>query len=161
MAKIAIYPGSFDPLTMGHVNIIERGLHVFDKIVVAIAHNTAKKTVFTEAERIEHLRLVFKDNDRVSVDRFEGLLVHYAQKVGAGAVLRGIRTVSDYEYEFQMALANKRLYPEMETLFMMTDGAYSYLSSSIIKEIIRFGGSAEGMVPPAIADQLKRKLLGS
>ena len=161
MAKIAIYPGSFDPLTMGHVNIIERGLHVFDKIIVAIAHNTAKKTVFTEAERIEHLRLVFKDNDRVSVDRFEGLLVHYAQKVGAGAVLRGIRTVSDYEYEFQMALANKRLYPEMETLFMMTDGAYSYLSSSIIKEIIRFGGSAEGMVPPAIADQLKRKLLGS
>ncbi len=161
MAKIAIYPGSFDPLTMGHVNIIERGLHVFDKIIVAIAHNTAKKTVFTEAERLEHLQLVFKDNDRVTVDRFEGLLVHYAAKVGAGAVLRGIRTVSDYEYEFQMALANKRLYPEMETLFMMTDGAYSYLSSSIIKEIIRFGGSAEGMVPTAIVEQLKRKLLGS
>lgn len=160
MNKIAIYPGSFDPLTMGHVNIIERGLHVFDEVIVAIAHNTSKKTVFTEEERLEHLHLVFSANPRVKIDRFEGLLVDYARKTGAGSVLRGIRTVSDYEYEFQMALANKRLYPDMETIFMMTDGAYSYLSSTIIKEIIRFGGSAEGMVPPAIADLLKRKLAG-
>lgn len=158
MAKIAIYPGSFDPLTMGHANIIERGLNVFDEIIVAIAHNISKKTLFTEEERIEHLHTVFADNPRVKVDRFEGLLVHYAQRVGAHAVLRGIRTVSDYEFEYQMALANKRLYPEMETLFMMTDGAYSYLSSTIIKEIMRFGGSVDGMVPPLIAERLKKKL---
>lgn len=158
MATIAIYPGSFDPLTMGHVNIIERGLAVFDEIIVAIAHNISKKTLFTEAERLTHLRTVFGNNPRVKVDRFEGLLVHYAEKVGANAVLRGIRTVSDYEFEFQMALANKRLYPKMETLFMMTDGQYSYLSSTIIKEIIRFGGTVDGMVPPHIAEELKRKL---
>lgn len=158
MPTKAIYPGSFDPLTMGHVNIIERGLHVFDEVIVAIAHNISKKTLFTEDERIEHLTAVFGGNPRVKVDRFEGLLVHYAERVGAKAVLRGIRTVSDYEYEFQMALANKRLYPAMETVFMMTDGAYSYLSSTIIKEIIRFGGSVDGMVPPLIAERLKTKL---
>lgn len=160
MNRIAIYPGSFDPLTMGHVNIIERGLNVFDEIVVAIARNTSKKTIFSEDERMEHLRLVFKDNLRVRVDRFEGLLVNYAKRIGSRAVLRGIRTVSDYEYEFQMALANKRLYPEMETVFMMTDAGYSYLSSTIIKEIIRFGGSVQGMVPAVIEQQLRQKLTG-
>lgn len=158
MPTIAVYPGSFDPLTMGHVNIIERGLGVFDRIVVAIAHNISKKTLFTEAERLEHLRMQFGANPRVTVDSFEGLLVSYAERVGANAVLRGIRTVSDYEFEFQMALANKRLYPKMETLFMMTDSGYSYLSSTIIKEISRFGGSVDGMVPPFIAERLKQKL---
>jgi pantetheine-phosphate adenylyltransferase len=158
MANIAIYPGSFDPLTMGHVNIIERGLAVFDEIIVAIAHNISKKTLFTEEERLNHLRQVFGHNPRVKIDCFEGLLVHYAEKVGAKAVLRGIRTVSDYEFEFQMALANKRLYPAMETFFMMTDSQYSYLSSTIIKEISRFGGTVDGMVPPVIAEELKRKL---
>ncbi len=157
MPRIAVYPGSFDPLTMGHMNIIERGLTVFDEIIVAIAHNINKKTLFTEAERLEHLRHAFAGNPRVKVDRFEGLLVHYAEQSGAKAVLRGIRTVSDYEYEFQMALANKKLYPDMETLFMMTDSAYSYLSSTIIKEISRFGGSVEGMVPPMIAAALTTK----
>ena len=158
MPTIAVYPGSFDPVTMGHMNIIERGLGVFDQIIVAIAHNISKKTLFTEEERLEHLRTLFAGNPRVKVDRFEGLLVQYAERAGAHAVLRGIRTVSDYEYEFQMALANKHLYPKMETLFMMTDGAYSYLSSTIIKEIIRFGGSVDGMVPPFIAERLKQKL---
>lgn len=158
MPKItAIYPGTFDPLTMGHVNLIERGLNCFDEIVVAIAQNTAKRTLFTEEERLAHLHSVFGDNPRVRIDSFQGLLVHYAERIEARAVLRGIRTVSDYEYEFQMALANKRLYAEMETVFMMTDAAYSYLSSTIIKEIARFGGSVEGMVPPAIVEHLTHK----
>ncbi len=159
-STLAIYPGTFDPLTMGHVNIIERGLNIFDEIIVAIAFNSAKKTLFTEEERLAQIRSVFKDNPRVRVDRFEGLLVDYARRLDAHAALRGIRTVSDYEYEFQMALANKRLYPAMETIFMMTDGAYSYLSSTIIKEIVRFGGSVDGMVPDPINDELKKKLQG-
>jgi pantetheine-phosphate adenylyltransferase len=161
MSSIAIYPGTFDPLTMGHLNIIERGLNVFDEVVVAIANNTSKRTLFTEEERLAHLQTVFGNNPRVRIDSFQGLLVDYARKMDAHAVLRGIRTVSDYEYEFQMALANKRLYPEMETIFMMTDAAYSYLSSTIIKEIVRFGGSVTGMVPEFIAADLNQKFAGS
>ncbi len=161
MSNRAIYPGTFDPLTMGHVNIIERGLDVFDEVVVAIAHNTSKRTLFTEEERLRHLHAVFGANPRVRIDRFQGLLVDYARSIQANVVLRGIRTVSDYEYEFQMALANKRLYPQMETVFMMTDAACSYLSSTIIKEIARFGGDVTGMIPPVIAEELRNKVAQS
>ncbi len=157
MERIAIYPGSFDPLTYGHLNIIERGRLLFDKLIVAVAHNTAKKTFFDFEERLQILREVLKDIDKVEVDGFEGLLVEYAEKKKASVILRGIRTVSDFEYEFQMALANKMLNPSLETVFMMTDARYSYLSSTLIKEIVRFGGSVSSMVPPLVEEKLKEK----
>ncbi len=157
MAKIAIYPGSFDPLTYGHLNIIERGRLLFDKLIVAVAHNTAKKTFFDFEERIEILNEILKDVDDVEVDGFEGLLVDYAVRKNATVILRGIRTVSDFEYEFQMALANKMLNPALETVFMMTDAKYSYLSSTLIKEIVHFGGSVSSMVPPVVEEKLKHK----
>ena len=157
MERIAIYPGSFDPLTYGHLNIIERGRLLFDKLIVAVAHNTAKKTFFDFEERVEILREILKDVDGVEVDGFEGLLVDYAVKKKATVILRGIRTVSDFEYEFQMALANKMLNPALETVFMMTDAKYSYLSSTLIKEIVHFGGSVSSMVPPLVEEKLKKK----
>ena len=123
--KVAVYPGSFDPFTNGHKNIIERGVQVFDQIVVAVAHNSSKKTVFTVEERVEILNEVFKDRDDVKVDYFEGLLVDYIKRKGTNIVLRGMRTVSDFEFEMQMALANKTLSSELETVFMVTDSEYS------------------------------------
>lgn len=158
MCKIAICPGSFDPPTDGHINIIKRALKIFDKIIVAVAVNTSKKTMFTPEERTEMLQEIFKDEKNIEVDRFTGLLVEYAKKRNSNAILRGIRNMSDYEYEFQMALANKTLYPELEFLFMMTEGKYSHLSSSIIKEVITFGGDGKGMIHPVAAKKLKEKL---
>ncbi len=157
MERIAIYPGSFDPLTYGHLNIIERGRLLFDKLIVAVAHNTAKKTFFEFEERVEILREILKDVKDVEVDGFQGLLVDYAVRKNATVILRGIRTVSDFEYEFQMALANKMLNPSLETVFMMTDAKYSYLSSTLIKEIVHFGGSVTSMVPPLVEEKLKEK----
>ena len=130
--KIAIYPGSFDPFTNGHENIIERSVKVFDQIIVAVAHNTSKKTIFTVEERVEILNEVFRDRDDVKVDYFEGLLVEYIKKMGTNVVLRGMRTVSDFEFEMQMALANKTLSSELETVFMVTDSEFSHISSSVI-----------------------------
>ncbi|MEK6224549.1 MAG: pantetheine-phosphate adenylyltransferase [Candidatus Dadabacteria bacterium] len=159
--KVAIYPGSFDPFTNGHKNIIERGVRVFDQIIVAVAHNTSKKTVFTVEERVEILNEVFKDRDNVKVDYFEGLLVEYIKTKGTNIVLRGMRTVSDFEFEMQMALANKTLSSELETVFMVTDSEFSHISSSVIKEVVSLNGSASHMVPEIVEKRLREKLLKS
>ncbi len=159
--KVAIYPGSFDPFTNGHKNIIERGVKVFDQIIVAVAHNTSKKTVFTVEERVEILNEVFESRDNVKVDYFEGLLVEYIKTKGTNIVLRGMRTVSDFEFEMQMALANKTLSSELETVFMVTDSEFSHISSSVIKEVVSLNGSASHMVPEIVEKRLREKLLKS
>lgn len=159
--KVAIYPGSFDPFTNGHQNIIERGVKVFDQIIVAVAHNTSKKTVFTVEERVEILNEVFKGRDDVKVDYFEGLLVEYIKKKGTNIVLRGMRTVSDFEFEMQIALANKTLSSELETVFMVTDNEYSHISSTVIKEVTSLGGTVSHMVPEVVEERLREKLLKS
>lgn len=159
MCKIALCTGSFDPPTNGHINIIERGLKLFDKIVVAVAINTTKDPTLTSEERVQLLKEIFKNNKRVEVDSFDGLLVNYIRSKKLFTILRGIRNMSDYEYEFSMSLANKALCPELDTVFMMTEGEYSHLSSSIIKEVIAFGGSVKGMIHPAVEKILKEKLL--
>ena len=159
MEKKVVYPGTFDPLTYGHMNIIERGLKIFDRVVVAVARNTAKRTTFDVEERVSMIREIFRDRDRVEVDSFEGLLVDYMRRKKICVILRGLRTISDFEYEFQMALANKQLDQNVETFFMVTEGAFSYLSSTLIKEIVMLGGSVSGMVPELVERKLKEKLL--
>ncbi len=159
MCKVAIYPGSFDPFTKGHQNVIERGVKVFGQVIVAVAHNTSKKTIFTLQERVDILNEIFKGRDDVQVDYFEGLLVEYAKKKGTNIVLRGMRTVSDFEYELQMALANKTLSDELETVFMVTDSEFAHISSSVIKEVVSLGGPATHMVPEAVEVKLREKLL--
>ena len=156
--KIAICPGSFDPPTNGHLNIIERGLNIFDRLIVAVAVNAAKQPIFSGAERVALLREIFKDQPKIEIDHFEGLLVSYAKQRGVRTILRGIRNIADYDLEFQMALANKAMYPELETLFMMTEGRYTYLSSTIIKDVIRYGGNASEMIHPMVEKKLQEKL---
>lgn len=156
--NIAIYPGTFDPPTFGHINIIERGLKVFDEIIVAVAADSMKDALFTPEERMEMLRKIFANKKNVRIDSFQGLLVNYAKKIKARVILRGLRTVADFEYELQMALANKKLYPEIETVFMMTEEYLSYFSSSLIKEIGKLGGNLSGMVPEIVEERLKQKL---
>ncbi len=158
MSKRAICAGSFDPPTDGHINIVERALKVFDGVIVAVAVNTSKNPIFPASERVEMLREIFQHHKNVEVDTFEGLLVDYARKKGVHTILRGMRTMGDYEYESQMALANKTLDPEIEILYMMTEGKYAHLSSSIIKEIISFGGSGCGMIHPVVEKRLKERL---
>ncbi len=157
--KVAVYPGSFDPFTNGHLNIIERGVKVFDQIIVAVAHNTNKRTVFTVDERVEIINEIFSGREEVKVDYFEGLLVEYIKKMGTNIVLRGMRTVSDFEFEMQMALANKTLSDELETVFMVTDSEFSHISSSVIKEVISLNGTAPHMVPEVVEKRLREKLL--
>ena len=157
-SKIAIYPGSFDPPTYGHMNIVERGLGIFQKIIIAVARNTSKKSLFTPEERVDLLRKLFKGRRDVEVDYFEGLLVGYALKKKSNVILRGLRTVADYEYELQMSFANKNLSPNIETIFMMTESRYSHISSTIIKEIAFFGGSVKNMVHPLVEKTNKAKL---
>ncbi len=156
--KTALCPGSFDPPTDGHINIIERGLKMFDKIVVGVAMNTSKKTVFTPEERVELLQKLLSKKKNVEVVTFDGLLVEYCRRRKISTVLRGLRTVADYEYELQMSLANRIMYPDVETIFMMTEGRYSHISSSIIKEVMTFGGSGKGMINPYVEKKLKEKL---
>lgn len=156
--KKAICAGSFDPPTLGHLNIIERGLTIFDQLLVAVANNTTKKSLLTVEERIDLLKELLKNYKNVSVTSFDGLLVDFAKKEGVKTLLRGIRNMSDYEYESQMALANKALYPDIETIFMMTEGKYSHLSSTIIKEILISGGTCKGMINPLVEKILKKKL---
>lgn len=158
MNKTAICAGSFDPPTLGHLNIIERGLKIFDKIIVAVAINISKQPVLKPKERVALLKELLKKHRNVEVTSFEGLLVDFAKKARCATLLRGIRNMSDYEYESQMALANKALHPEIETIFMMTEGQYSHLSSTIIREIIATGGSCKGMIHPLVERILKRKL---
>jgi pantetheine-phosphate adenylyltransferase len=155
--RIAIYPGSFDPLTSGHVDIIERGARIFDQIIVAILANAEKTPLFSESERVSIIREVFKGQDNVRVDTFNGLLVDYAQRQQATVLVRGLRAVSDFEYEFQMALMNRHLAPGLETVFMMPDEKYTYISSRLIKEVFSLGGEISGLVPPIVEDKLRSK----
>ncbi|QDG51018.1 pantetheine-phosphate adenylyltransferase [Persicimonas caeni] len=156
MARIAIYPGSFDPLTNGHVSIIERGLRIFDKIIVAIAVNIRKEPLFTVDEREEFIRTEFAD-ERVEIDTFSGLLVDYAASRNVRVILRGLRAVSDFEYELQMANMNRKLDDSIDTVFMMTEESDFYVSSSLVKEVASFGGKVEGVVPEHVEQKLVEK----
>ena len=159
MKKVtAIYPGSFDPLTNGHLDLIERGSKIFDRLIVAILRNTEKTPLFSLAERRDMMEAMTEPWKNVSVDTFEGLMVDYAVKVKANAVLRGIRAISDYEYELQMALMNRKLAPNLETVFMMPAEAYSYLSSRLVREIAQLGGAVKGLVPDLVQQRLREKL---
>jgi pantetheine-phosphate adenylyltransferase len=154
---VAIYPGSFDPITYGHLDLIERGSRLFDRLIVAILRHESKRPLFSVEERMEMLREVVQFRN-VEMDCFEGLLVDYAAARGASAILRGIRAISDYEYELQMALMNRRLRPEIETVFLMSGEAYSFISSRLVKEVIRLGGNIKGLVPPAVEVKLKHRI---
>jgi pantetheine-phosphate adenylyltransferase len=157
---VALYPGSFDPITNGHLDLIQRGSALFDKLFVAILRNDEKEALFSVDERIEMLREVVRGFPNVEVGSFDGLLVEYAAHCGASVILRGIRAVSDYEYELQMALMNRRLGPDIETVFLMASEAHSFLSSKLVKEVIRLGGKITGLVPPSIEGKLRKRLLG-
>lgn len=161
MYNIAVYPGSFDPITFGHLDLLERGLKIFDKIIIAIAANPGKSPLFTIEERCEMIRAALTDHpmgDRVTVDLFHGLLVDYVQSVPARAILRGLRAISDFEYEFQMALMNRKLNADVETLFIMTGMRWIFISSRIIKEVVMSGGCVTGLVPPVVEKKLAEKL---
>jgi|SRR5580693_4393382 pantetheine-phosphate adenylyltransferase len=158
MPTLAVYPGSFDPLTNGHVDIITRGGALFDRIVVAILVNAEKAPLFSIAERVEVARAVFKDHQNVEVDTFEGLLVDYVERRKAQVIVRGLRAVSDFEFEFQMALMNRRLNGRIETVFMMPAEQYTYISSRLIKEIFTLGGRVHGLVPDMVEERLRRKV---
>jgi pantetheine-phosphate adenylyltransferase len=155
---LAIYPGSFDPVTYGHLDLIERGAKLFDKLIVAVLHNLEKDPLFAVSERLEMLREVTRPWPNVEVDVFEGLLVEFARQKRAQVLLRGIRALSDYEYELQMALMNRKLEPKIETVFMMPAEAYSYLSSRLVREIARLGGALKDMVPPTVEERLRAKV---
>jgi pantetheine-phosphate adenylyltransferase len=157
---IAVYPGTFDPITMGHLDIINRGLHLFDKIIVAVAENSSKKPLFGIEERLMMIRASFPDSEkRITVDTVEGLLVDYAYTRGAKAIIRGLRAVSDFDYEFQLALMNRRIEREVETVFLMTGFRWIFISSSIIKDAARHGGDVSGLVPDHVCEKLREKFL--
>jgi pantetheine-phosphate adenylyltransferase len=156
---IAIYPGSFDPLTNGHVDIIQRGSRLFDRIVVGILLNLEKSPLFTVPERVDIARTVFREWPNVEVDTFDGLLVDYARRKRATVIVRGLRAISDFEYEMQMALMNRRLNPEVETVFMMPAEPYTYVSSRLVKEVVALGGTVSGLVPRVVEERLRDKKL--
>jgi pantetheine-phosphate adenylyltransferase len=153
----AVYPGSFDPLTNGHLDLIERSLRIFDDVIVAVVTNPAKTSLFSDAERIEMIREATRAFRQIEVVIFDGLLVDLVARVGARAIIRGIRAVSDFEYEFQMALMNRKLREEIEAVFLMPHEAYSYISSRLIKEVAQYGGSVTGLVPPGVERRLAEK----
>lgn len=155
--RCAIYPGSFDPVTNGHINLVRRGLAMFDRLIVAVANNSRKEPLFNLDERKELLRQCLVDEPRVEIDSFEGLLVHYAQRKGVGVLLRGLRAVSDFEYEFQMANMNRKLAPRIETIFMMTDEAHFYISSGFVREVAVLGGSVRALVPAPVYRRLEQR----
>jgi len=157
--KIAIYPGSFDPLTNGHVDIIQRGSRFFDRIVIALLINLEKAPLFNVPERVAITREVFRDWSNVEVDTFDGLLVDYARARKATVIVRGLRAVSDFEFEMQMALMNRRLAPDVETMFMMPAEPYTYVSSRLVKEVVALGGSVNGLVPEIVERRLREKKL--
>jgi pantetheine-phosphate adenylyltransferase len=155
---IAIYPGSFDPITNGHLDLIQRGSRMFDKLFVSILRNDAKQALFSVRERTDMLREVLRIYPNVEVESFDGLLVDHAAAKGATVLLRGIRAISDYEYELQMALMNRRLRPEIETVFMMASETYSFISSRLVKEVVSLDGNISGLVPPAVEKRLRARL---
>jgi pantetheine-phosphate adenylyltransferase len=155
--SLAVLPGSFDPITNGHLDIIARSLSVFDDVLVAILVNPEKQPLFTVEERVEIIREAYGKEARVRVDTFSGLLVDYAEKVGADVIVRGLRAISDFEYEFQMALMNRRLNPRIETVFMMPAEQYAYLSSRLVKEVFQLGGRVRELVPPVVERRLRDK----
>ena len=158
--SIAVYPGTFDPVTMGHLDIINRSLHLFDKVVIAIASNSSKEPLFTIEERLEMISKSFPETEsRIEVDTVEGLLVDYAYTKGAKAIIRGLRAVSDFDYEFQLALMNRRIEREVETVFLMTGFRWIFISSSIIKDAARHGGDVSGLVPDHVCEKLREKFL--
>jgi len=155
--RIVVFPGSFDPLTNGHVDIILRSARLFERIIVAVLVNQDKKALFTPDERVSMIREVFREYSNVEAESFDGLLVEYARRRRASAIIRGIRAVSDYEYEFQMALMNRHLEPMLETVFMMPAEQYTYLSSRLTKEVFSLGGNVSGLVPPAVEVWMRQK----
>lgn len=155
--SIAVYPGSFDPCTNGHLDIIDRSAQLFDKVIVAVLTNSSKTPVFTVSERIELLKTATADYSNVEVCSFSGLLVDFLRKIDAKVVIKGIRAVSDFEYEFQMALTNKALYPELETLFMHSSQEYMFLSSSVVREVAKYGGSLTGLVPEELIPIVEKR----
>src|SRR5947207_12060598 len=158
MSTLAVYPGSFDPLTNGHVDIISRGARLFDRIVVAMLVNAEKKPLFSMEERVEIARAVFLNQPNVEVDTFDGLLVDYVERRKAQVIVRGLRAVSDFEFEFQMALMNQRLNPNIETVFMMPAEQYTYISSRLIKEVFTLGGRVHGLVPQMVEQRLRQNV---
>lgn len=157
MPTIAVYAGSFDPVTRGHEDLIQRSCEFVDKLVVAVANNSSKKPLFSPDERVALIRRATAGNSRVEVRQFQGLLVNFAHEVGASLIIRGLRAVADFEYEFQMALMNRVLSPGLETVFMVPSVETTYISSSIIREVAQFGGDLDGLVHPVVADALKAK----
>ena len=157
MAKLAIYPGSFDPVTLGHVNIVKRSLTIFDEVIVLIAESAQKKSLFNVGERRELLGEAFKKEKRVTIDYWNGLLMDYAAQKKACAIIRGLRAVSDFEYEFQMAAMNKRLNSKIDTFFMMTSEDYYFVSSHLVREVAKLGGALKNIVPPHVEKKLKEK----
>ena len=155
----AIYPGSFDPITNGHLDLIERGSKIFDELIVAVLHNAGKRPLFSLEERVEMLQEVVQHCPNVSVDTFDGLLVDYAVRRQARVILRGIRAISDFEYEMQMALMNRKLDPNLETVFMMPAVAYTFLSSRLVREVCQLGGDTRGLVPPVVEERLRSKVV--
>ena len=157
MSNLAVYPGSFDPITNGHISILNRGLEIFDRIIVAVAHNPAKKSLFSVEERLDILGALLANTPNVELDTFEGLLVDYVRRRGGNVILRGLRAMSDFEYEFQMALMNRRLDRDVQSIFLMTDYKWFYISSTIIKEAASLGGDISGLVPDLVCRRLKEK----
>ncbi|RYG49180.1 pantetheine-phosphate adenylyltransferase [bacterium] len=158
MRRLGLYPGSFDPPTLGHLDVIERAVGLFDEIVVAIGRNSSKRPLLSAEERIEALRAATKNLPTVRVESFEGLLVDYARSLGARSIVRGLRATADFEYELQMAMVNRRLAPEIESVYLMTNWEHSYLSSSMVREVAQLGGAYEELVPPGVAEVMARAL---
>lgn len=157
MKNKAVYPGSFDPITNGHVDIIQRGLEIFDKILISVLKNPKKELLFSTKERVDMIQTIFSSQEKVEVKAFDGLLVDFAKKNNAKIIIRGLRAISDFEYEFQMTLMNRKLDPEIETFFLMPNVNYSFLSSKLVKEVSMLGGCLQGLVPMEVENKLKKK----
>lgn len=158
MKRIAVYPGSFDPITNGHLDMVNRALEFVDELIIAILLNPEKKPLFTVKERMDMIAKAIKPNEAIRIDQFDGLLVEYARRRNAGIILRGLRALTDFDYEFQMALMNRRLEPQIETVFLLPAEQYSYVSSKLVKEIAALGGSITGLVPPDVEEKVRQKL---